>query len=98
MLSALTCFMHLLQILNSIMEERLVPKPRNVPNLMYFLQVEEASSVLRAQLSKVIELMREVYSDRVVVMSATVEESKQLSRRARSILQAAEVSSAESGK
>ncbi|XP_063845262.1 renin receptor-like [Scylla paramamosain] len=53
-------------------------------------QVEEASSVLRAQLSKVTELMREVYSDRVVVMSATVEEAKQLSRRARSILQVAE--------
>lgn len=64
----------------------------------HLCQVEEASNVLRAQLSKVTELMREVYNDRVVVMSATVEEAKQLSRRARSILQAAEVSSAEAGK
>ena len=47
--------------------------------------------MLRGQLAKVTELMREVYSDSVVVMSATVEQSKQLARRTRSILQAAEV-------
>lgn len=51
--------------------------------------------MLRAQLEKVTELMREVYSDSVVVMSATVEESKQLARRTRSILQATEVRAAD---
>lgn len=55
------------------------------------LQVEEASAILRNQLVKVTELVRDMYSDRVVVMTATVEEAKQLARRTRSILQASEV-------
>lgn len=53
-------------------------------------QVVEASAILRNQLVKVTELMRDMYSDRVVVMTATVEQPKQLSRRTRSILQATE--------
>ncbi|KAK8719928.1 hypothetical protein OTU49_013685, partial [Cherax quadricarinatus] len=50
--------------------------------------VTEAVDILRDELSKVTDLMRHIYNDRVLVVTVTVDQQEKLSRNTRSILQA----------
>nr|XP_053651310.1 renin receptor-like [Cherax quadricarinatus] len=51
-------------------------------------RVTEAVDILRDELSKVTDLMRHIYNDRVLVVTVTVDQQEKLSRNTRSILQA----------
>lgn len=53
-------------------------------------QVTEATDILRGELVKVTDLVRHIYDDRVLVVTATVEQQDKLARKTRSILQASE--------